>query len=83
MLGAVVYADIGRYWRLYTANPSMVGHHSRDIWAPCRDTFKRFFNADAIRLHGHCTDVAIPATISSLIKYMYMSIVRMSAHSED
>ena len=52
----------------------MLQHHIHDIGDQYRNTFRRFFTAEPISLHGHVSDASSPALLTSLISHLASSL---------
>ena len=62
--------EIAGYWRMLTRTPSDLQYHIFDIYERYRKTFRRYFKAQVISVHGHVSDGANPNLLMSLLLHL-------------
>ena len=62
--------EIAGYWRMLTQTPSELQYHIFDIREKYRKTFRRYFKAHVISVHGHVSDGANPNLLMSLLLHL-------------
>ena len=62
--------EIAGYWRMLTERPSELQYQVFDIRERYRKTFRRYFKAQVISLHGHVSDGANPNLLMSLLLHL-------------
>lgn len=62
--------EIAGYWRMLTERPSELQYHVFDIRERYEKTFRRYFKAQVISVHGHVSDGANPNLLMSLLLHL-------------
>ncbi|KAL8779119.1 MAG: hypothetical protein Q9194_001614 [Teloschistes cf. exilis] len=71
-ISASASPPIVRYWHLYTQNPTLVNeHYIQPIQSAYRATFRSFFVADSLSIHGHVSDASKPLILIGLNAHIY------------
>ena len=65
-----VNSEIAAYWDLLNKSPAMLQHHIDDIGDGYRESFREFFTAEPISLHGHVSDASNAALLTSLLSHL-------------
>ena len=73
--------EVAGYWRMLTQRPSELQYHVFDIRERYRKTFRRYFKAQVVSLHGHVSDGANPNLLTSLLLHLMEAAKKLESDS--